>query len=155
METKAPPDDAPEMPVLAIEEAHDERTLDTQALRALLTQAIRAEGAVLRQLTVVLAGRSLVLDLNRRHLDHDFSTDVLAFPFTQEAGVVEGEVYVDLDTAAERCAEFDATPEAEAQRYALHGVLHLLGYRDKTDDGRAEMRTLEDRYLAAAPESET
>ena len=139
---------------ISIEETHpDGRTLDTEALRTLLRRTVESEGAELRRLTVVLAGRDLVLRLNRRHLDHDYPTDVLAFPFADEEGTVEGEIYVDLDTAAERCAEFDATPEAEARRYALHGLLHLLGYRDKTDAGREQMRTLEDRYLADAPPS--
>lgn len=137
---------------IVIEDAHpDERTLDAEALRALLARAIEAEGVDLRALTVVLAGRDLVLRLNREHLEHDYPTDVLAFPFAEEEGVVDGEIYVDLDTAAERNEEFGVTPEQEARRYALHGLLHLVGYRDKTEAGQREMRALEDRYLAAAP----
>jgi len=136
---------------IVVEEAHpDGRTLDAKALRALLAQAARAEDAEVRRLTVVLAGRARVRRLNREHLGHDYPTDVLAFPFTEEDGLVDGEIYVDLDTAAERCAEFDATPEAEARRYALHGLLHLIGYRDKTEAGQKNMRALEDRYLDAA-----
>ncbi|PSQ79725.1 MAG: rRNA maturation RNase YbeY [Bacteroidetes bacterium QS_8_68_15] len=136
---------------IVVEEAHpDGRTpLDTEALSALLSRTIRTEGAELRALTVVLAGRDLVRHLNREHLGHDYPTDVLAFPFA-EGAAVDGEIYVDLDTAAERCAEFDATPEQEARRYALHGLLHLIGYRDKTEAGKRKMRALEDRYLEAA-----
>ncbi|PSR00336.1 MAG: rRNA maturation RNase YbeY [Bacteroidetes bacterium QS_9_68_14] len=136
---------------LRIEEAHPGgRTLDTEALRALLTRAAAGEDVTLRWLTVVLAGRERVLRLNREHLGHDYPTDVLAFPFAEKGSVVAGEVYVDLDTAAERHEEFGATPEQEARRYALHGLLHLAGYRDKTDAGRRRMRALEDRYLSAA-----
>ena len=139
---------------LVIEAEHPEgRTLDTETLRALLIQTVEAEGAKIHDLTVVLAGRDLVLRLNRQYLDHDYPTDVLAFPFNEEGNTVEGEIYVDLDTAAERCAEFDATPEDEVRRYVLHGLLHLLGYRDKTEAEQQEMRTLEDHYLAKAPSS--
>ena len=134
-------------PALVFEKVHPDCFVNTEALRALLTTAIEAEEAELRGLTVILAGRDLVLQLNRQYLDHDYPTDVLAFPFTDEANVVDGEIYVDLDTAAERCEEFGTTPEAEARRYVLHGLLHLLGYRDKTESDRREMRTLEDRYL--------
>ncbi len=94
-----------------------------------------------------------VLALNRRHLGHDYLTDVLSFSLVDEddpPGAVEGEVYVDLDTAAERCAEFGATFEQEAARYAVHGLLHLIGYDDATAEGRAAMRACEDRYLCAA-----
>jgi rRNA maturation RNase YbeY len=54
---------------------------------------------------------------------------------------------VDLDTAAERHDEFDTTFEREAFRYAVHGVLHLLGYDDASDAERTAMRETEDRYL--------
>lgn len=136
--------------LLSFEVIHPHCGVDTDALRALIIYALQAEEAQVRQLTVILAGRELVLRLNRQHLGHDYPTDVLAFPFSEEEGAVEGEIYVDLDTAAERCDEFGATPAEEARRYVLHGLLHLLGYRDKTEAGRRTMRTLEDRYLAAA-----
>lgn len=135
---------------ITVAHAHPQRRLDAPALRALLRHIVRAEGGEVKALSVVLAGRERVLNLNRRHLGHDAPTDVLAFPFTDEDGVVDGEIYVDLDTAAERCAEFGASFEEEARRYAAHGLLHLLGHGDKTDAGRREMRALEDRYLREA-----
>ena len=58
-------------------------------------------------------------------------------------------MYVDLDTAAERHEEFDTTFEREAYRYVVHGVLHLLGYDDATEDGQQTMRALEDEYVEA------
>lgn len=91
-----------------------------------------------------------MLHLNREYLDHDYHTDVLAFDLSgSEPDVVEGEVYVDLDTAQERHDEFDATFETEAYRYAVHGTLHLIGYDDADDADAATMRTLEDHYLDA------
>lgn len=71
-------------------------------------------------------------------------------PADGEGPVVEGEVYVDLDTAAERHQEFDASFEEEVHRYVVHGVLHLCGYDDATESGAAEMRRRENRYLADA-----
>lgn len=135
---------------IEIAHAHPSRRLDVEALRALLRRIVRAEDGRLRSLSVVLAGRERVLQLNRQYLDHDAPTDVLAFPFTDAEDVVDGEIYVDLDTAAERCAEFGVSFEEEARRYAAHGLLHLLGYCDESDAGRQEMRALEDRYLRAA-----
>ena len=65
-------------------------------------------------------------------------------------GALDGEIYVDLDTAEERAPEFGTTFEAEALRYVAHGVLHLAGHDDATDPQRAAMRVLEDRALADA-----
>lgn len=133
---------------LVIEQAHPSLQVDEAALRGLIRRVVEREEAQLRELTVVLTDHDTVLSLNRQYLDHDYLTDVLSFPLGDEENVVEGEIYVDLDTAHERHDEFEATFEEEAFRYVIHGLLHLLGYRDATADQRQHVRRLEDRYLA-------
>ena len=134
---------------LTIETIHRDLQVDEAALAGLVRRVLEGEGGTLRALGVVLADHETVLDLNRTYLEHDFHTDVLSFSLAEadEAGVVEGEVYVDLDTARERHAEFGATFEEEVRRYVVHGLLHLLGYDDATPEGKAAMHQLEDRYL--------
>jgi rRNA maturation RNase YbeY len=157
---------------LAIEQDHPSRRLDDNALRTVIQQVLDAEGACLVHLSVVLTGHDTVRRLNQSYLDHDYNTDVLSFslrstsaPFhmgeeategapgervaDEKETTVEGEVYVDLDTAAERHDEFGASFEAEAYRYVIHGILHLAGHDDATDAGQAAMREREDRYLNA------
>jgi len=134
---------------LAIEVAHDSRTLNTDRLRLLLHLVADGEHAILRDVSVILTDHETVLELNRSYLQHDYHTDVLSFSLTDTpANGLDGEVYVDLDTAAERCVEFGTTYEAEAMRYAVHGLLHLMGYDDATATERHIMRTLEDKYLS-------
>lgn len=172
------PDFPPEAPgydsPVTIDVDHPDRSLNEREVADLVRRVVDGEDLHLRHVSVVLSGHDTVRHLNREYLDHDYDTDVLAFSLAEpdvatgpdvpaqpdESGaedgaddehpVVEGEVYVDLDTAAERHAEFDATFEREVQRYVAHGVLHLLGYDDGSDDAQAQMRTLEDRYLHAA-----
>lgn len=130
---------------------HPTRTLDTSALEALLRRAATAEGFAIRYLGVVLTDHAAVHALNRDFLRHDYETDVVSFPLGEAAvaeRIIDGEVYVDLDTAAERAPEFGASFEDEARRYVVHGLLHLMGHDDATDAERAAMRALEDRYLA-------
>lgn len=137
-------------PPLIIEQVHPSRRLSEVPLQRLVRHIVTEEGGQLRRLTLVLAGHETVLRLNRTHLGHDYVTDVLSFPLGEAtAGTVEGEIYVDLDTAAERHPEFGASFEEEACRYVIHGVLHLLGYDDATAEDRATMQELEDRYLQA------
>lgn len=144
-----------EPPAIAIEQDHPTRRLDADALRRLARHVAEAEGRAVAFLSIVLAGHNLVRRLNRTHLSHNYVTDVLAFPLgdTDEtgSGPIDGEIYVDLDTAAERCGEFGASFEEEARRYVVHGLLHLAGHDDTTPDGKAAMHALEDRYLAEAP----
>ena len=144
---------------LSIEQAHPSRRLDDAALRQLIRHVLAAEGTTLVHLSIVLTGHETVRRLNREHLDHDYNTDVLSFslranptPDADPAGV-EGEVYVDLDTAAERHEEFNTSFEREAYRYVIHGVLHLLGYDDATESGQETMRRKENRFLDAVETS--
>ena len=138
-----------ETDTLLIEHTHPRLRLDEAALRQLVLCIVAAEGRSLAYLGIILADHETVLDLNRSYLAHDYLTDVLSFPLgDDEDDAVDGEVYVDLDTAAEQHEAYAVSFEEEACRYVVHGLLHLLGYDDATDAGRAAMRRLEDRYLA-------
>ena len=138
---------------LEVHPAHDSLALDEGAVRRVVEAVCAGEGVRIASLGVVLGDHRLVHDLNREWLGHDYETDVVSFVLDEDAlgrGEVDGEVYVDLDTAAERAPEFGVTWEHEALRYVAHGVLHLAGHDDATDAERDAMRALEDRSLAAA-----
>lgn len=140
-------------PALEVHNEHPSLHLDEAAVEALVTRILDGEGFTLAALGVILADHATIHALNRDWLGHDYETDVVSFPLDEDAParrVIDGEVYVDLDTAAERAPEFGATFEQEALRYVAHGVLHLAGHDDATDEARARMRQLEDRYLAGA-----
>lgn len=143
---------------LSIEQDHSSRRLDQAVLRQVIRHVLDAEGATLLHLSVVLTDHDTVRRLNRSYLDHDYNTDVLSFSLRDgpdpnhlaaDDNAVEGEVYVDLDTAAERHANFDTSFDREAYRYVIHGVLHLVGYDDATESARKTMRQKEDQYLDA------
>ncbi len=132
---------------------HATLVVDEAAVRAVVAAVCAGEGVVAESVGVILGDHALVHELNREWLGHDFETDVVSFSLDETAlarRALDGEVYVDLDTAAERAPEFGATMAAEALRYVAHGMLHLAGHDDATDAQRAAMRALEDRYLAAA-----
>ncbi|PAP81197.1 rRNA maturation RNase YbeY [Rubrivirga sp. SAORIC476] len=143
----------PDEDTVEVHQAHDTRRLDEDAVRAVVAAVCAGEGAEAESVGIILGDHALVHELNREWLGHDYETDVVSFTLDEDAqarGVLDGEVYVDLDTAAERAPEFGVTPEHEALRYVAHGVLHLCGHDDATDGQRAAMRALEDRYLAEA-----
>lgn len=148
--------DASPSSALRIHQTHPSLSVDDDVLEALVRHVIDAEDGELVSLNVVLSDHETVRRLNREYLDHDYNTDVLSFSLRPDDAsddaslVVDGEVYVDLDTASERHGEFDTSFEDEACRYVVHGVLHLLGYDDATDAGQTTMHALEDRYLDAS-----
>ena len=136
---------------IEVENQHSSLALDPDLCRRVLTGVIRGEGVRLENVTLILSDHATVHDLNRTYLEHDYETDVLAFVYG-EGPAIDGEIYVDLDTAAERHAEFGASFEHEALRYAVHGLLHLIGYSDKDEEGKLRMHALEDQYLRATDE---
>jgi len=142
---------------LVISQAHATLQVDEKALERIVHCLMRAEGRKWQYLSIVFTDNETVHDLNRTYLGHDYVTDVISFdlseggPESDPANViVSGEVYVDLDTAAERHEDYGCGLEEEALRYAIHGLLHLLGYEDATADEKEHMHVLEDTYLRCA-----
>jgi rRNA maturation RNase YbeY len=148
---------APYSESLSIEQDHPSRQLDEEVLRRAIHHVLDAEDATLVHVSLVLSDHETVRRLNRSYLDHDYNTDVLSFSLRDGPGpsappddtAVEGEIYVDLDTAAERHDEFDTSFDREAYRYVIHGLLHLLGYDDADSSGQKTMRKKENQYLDA------
>ena len=100
------------------------------------------------QLSLAVVDDPAMHALNRRHLEHDYPTDVLSFLLDSTETTIEGEVIVSVDTAAREAAEYGWGAADELLLYVIHGTLHLVGYDDKTENGRKEMRLAEARHLA-------
>jgi rRNA maturation RNase YbeY len=136
-----------------VHHAHPALSIDEGRLRDVVERVAAGEGFSIVSLSVVLADHGLVRELNREWLEHDYDTDVLSFPLADDAAgrrQIDGEIYVDLDTAAERAPEFGVAVETEGLRYVVHGLLHLMGHDDADAAGRARMGELENRYLVLA-----
>jgi probable rRNA maturation factor len=86
-------------------------------------------------------------ELNRQFLNHDWPTDVLSFALQDDGCHLEGEVIISADTAAATAAELGCTPAAEQLLYVIHGMLHLVGYRDKNPADAQDMRVAEAKFL--------
>jgi rRNA maturation RNase YbeY len=129
--------------------SHPKRRVAFLPIRTLIQIVVEGERVSLDAVSIVFADHETVQRLNRNHLGRSYTTDVIAFDLRETPGVgpIDGEIYVDLDTAAERAPEFGVRYTDEVWRYTVHGMLHLTGRRDDTDAGKEEMKRLEDRYL--------
>ncbi len=86
-----------------------------------------------------------IKEINKKYLEHDYATDVISFCLEEEP--LEGEVYISVETAKENSIEYNTTFTNELVRYAIHGVLHIIGYNDFSLEDREKMRNLENTYL--------
>lgn len=135
--------------------SHPILSVDEAAIRRLVAMIVRHEEVSIDYLGVVLCGRAEHQELHRRFLGDPGPTDVLAFDFESGPGRIDGEVYVDLDTANERYQEFDSTFREEVFRYVAHGVLHLIGYRDKNSGDAERMQERQEMLIRRFVESDS
>jgi len=86
-------------------------------------------------------------ELNKTHLNHDYNTDVITFPLSEEEEELEGEIYISVETATIQAEQFKVTLANELLRLAIHGTLHLAGYDDSSAEQKEKMTCLEDKYI--------
>jgi len=104
--------------------------------------------------SVVFVGNRFMRRINRQFLNHDYNTDVISFPLggDDEPGA-QGEIYINLDRAKRQAREFGVTFRGETRRLLIHGMLHLLGYKDATPSQKAVMAGREDLILSRLKQS--
>jgi len=120
----------------------DERRL-MDAARAVLQDSAYSSGAI----SLAIVDDATIHELNRRHLEHDWPTDVLSFVLDDDGDNLEGEVILSADTAAAAAEELGSSAAEEQLLYVIHGMLHLVGYDDKSEADAQRMRSAEVRFL--------
>lgn len=116
-------------------------------------QTIHNEGFRVGEIGYIFCSSEYHIDINRQYLGHDYHTDVITFDYSDLEGrkVVSGDIFIDPETVADNADLLGTNPEEEQLRVIIHGILHLCGYKDKSDSEAAQMRAKEDFYLARLP----
>lgn len=105
------------------------------------------EGKELGVINVICVSDEYLLDMNIKHLNHDYFTDIITFDYTNDL-IVSGDLYVSVDRVADNAMLNADSVNNEFLRVCVHGVLHLCGYMDKSDAEIVVMREKEDFYLS-------
>lgn len=87
-----------------------------------------------------------IIEANRQYLQHDYFTDIITFDYS-EGNTISGDLLISLDTVRSNAVQFNTDFTTELHRVMIHGVLHLLGFKDSTDNEQVEMRKREDEAL--------
>jgi rRNA maturation RNase YbeY len=88
-----------------------------------------------------------ILVLNKKYLHHSYPTDIITFDYS-EPNSVSGDIYISIDTVRYHAKKFQTTFNNELNRVMIHGLLHLLRYKDKSQKDKILMRKKEDYYLS-------
>jgi len=135
--------------VIRIDIANRQKTLpiDRRLLRRAVRTVLKDEGIAEAEISLAIVDDPTIRDLHRRYLGHDEPTDVISFVLERAEGRLEGEVIVSADTARTAAARYGWTPAEELLLYVIHGMLHLVGYRDDTPRQRVKMSALQQSYI--------
>lgn len=118
---------------------------DEQVLTKWLTEVANAEGQQLGEITYIFCSDEHLRGINVEYLDHDYYTDIITFPYDGE--VIQGDMFISSERVADNAGANGVSFRHELCRVMVHGLLHLMGYGDKTEAEAQVMRAKEDFYL--------
>ena len=133
--------------VLSVRSRQRQVKLDQKLLRTIVNWLLAEElGLKKYELSLQFVGAKEITALNENFLHHEGSTDVITFDYgnSREQSMVVGDVIICVDEAIAQAPRFRSTWQTELVRYVVHGVLHLLGFDDKTSAKRKRMKRRED-----------
>lgn len=111
-----------------------------------LNTVIVKEGKELEELNYIFCSDDYLLKINQDYLDHDYYTDIITFPYSYQP--IKSDIYISVDRVKENAIKHQVPYIVELYRVMVHGLLHMAGYDDHSDEEVKEMRHKEDDYLS-------
>ena len=119
------------------------KALNNRWLKIVAESEIRRLG----QISIIFCSDNYILDINQRFLQHDYFTDIVTFDYC-EGDRLSGDLFISVDSVRENAIEYGSSFNDELNRVMVHGILHLIGYDDHTDEDIRQMRSKENYYLS-------
>ena len=120
-------------------------------LKGWLKKIVSENNRTLGEIVYVLADDAHIHKINKDFLNHDTLTDIISFDTSVNSSVISGEIFISIDRVKENAIKQKQSVEKELARVLVHGVLHLIGYDDKTTEQKLKMRAKEDYCLNLLP----
>ncbi len=111
-----------------------------------IQHSITREGKVPGEISYIFCSDEYLHKMNVEHLSHDTFTDIITFNYCVDE-LINSDLFISIDRVKENAITFNNTFQNELHRVIIHGILHLIGYDDKTEEDQVIMRAKEDFYL--------
>jgi probable rRNA maturation factor len=122
--------------------------LDFDLIRGWIENTIAHEGHQAGIMNFVFCDDEYLLELNKTYLNHFTLTDIITFDYAEEMEGISGDIFISVPRVEENALKHEVAFHEELCRVMIHGVLHLLGYKDKTATQKSKMRDKENYYLS-------
>lgn len=129
------------------EDAKLPASLKKKLLQKAVIDLAASHDIVITNLNYIFCSDDHLLSINKQFLNHDYYTDIITFPY-REGNNIEGEIYISIDRVKDNADQQKVSFENELFRVISHGLLHLIGFSDKTPKQKKLMREEEDKAIA-------
>lgn len=119
-------------------------------LKKALHQMLEDYGMEAGAISIIFCSDEELLEMNRHFLNHDYYTDIITFDYS-EGFILAGDLYISIDRIRENAKTRNLSLKQEIWRVVGHGVLHLVGFKDKTRSDKEKMTAAEDLFLKLMP----
>ena len=116
-------------------------------LKDWILEIIKKEGHSISNINFIFCTDSSLRKINKKYLNHDYFTDIITFDNSVLKKTIEGDIFISIERVIVNSKKFTSSFNDELHRVMAHGVLHLIGYGDKTKSQKTEMKTREDFWL--------
>ncbi len=123
------------------------QNINREKIRKTILATIAKHKYKLQDITYVFVSDDELLEINKAHLNHDYYTDIITFDLSEVKKMISSEIYISIDRVRDNAIKMKTSIKNEMLRVMFHGVLHLCGYKDKTQSEEKLMRKLEDECL--------
>ena len=117
-------------------------------VRLLIKKICQYEKKKLGFINCIFCSDNYLKEINNKYLKHDYFTDIITFDHAEDKNNIEGDLYISLDRTNENSRKYKVDEDEELTRVIIHGVLHLVGYKDKSEKEKLIMSEKENKYLS-------
>ena len=123
----------------------DFKLKDKRKLKKCLVDFALSEGKETGEINYIFCSDEYLLDMNKKFLKHDYYTDIISFQSDDDP--LSGDIYISIDRVTENAKNLNIDFKNELFRVIGHGLLHFIGYKDKTNEDKKLMSTKEDELI--------
>jgi len=121
--------------------------LDTLKISKIVDNIFINEKKLYQSISIILEDDDFLKNLKNQYFNQDMYTDVISFNLEDSGQPIDGEIYISLPRVNDNSSSYSNNLNIEFKRIIIHGLLHLVGYDDRTDKEKEQMTNLENQYI--------
>lgn len=120
--------------------------LETEKVSDWIVSVVESYNNEIDELNIVFCTDEYLLEMNKEHLQHDYYTDIITFPYQDDP--ISADLFISYERVQDNAITYKVSTEHELLRVIIHGILHLLGFSDKKEEDQLKMRELEEEAIS-------